>query len=67
MIYIIIKRAIVIALVVGTLLNIINQYDAIFADLPFNWLKACLTYCVPFSVSLFSSWLAHRDAQAHCD
>ncbi|MDC5840902.1 nitrate/nitrite transporter NrtS [Vibrio europaeus] len=65
--YVVIKRAIVIALVVGTLLNIINQYDAIFGALSLNWLKACLTYCVPFSVSLFSSWLANRDAKAQCD
>ncbi|MEZ8102248.1 nitrate/nitrite transporter NrtS [Vibrio bivalvicida] len=65
MTYIIIKRAVLIALVVGTLLNIINQYDAIFAEHPFNWLKACLTYCVPFCVSLFSTWLAHRDTQVH--
>ncbi|MDC5706792.1 nitrate/nitrite transporter NrtS [Vibrio europaeus] len=65
--YVVIKRAIVIALVVGTLLNIINQYDAIFGASSLNWLKACLTYCVPFSVSLFSSWLANRDAKAQCD
>ena len=65
--YIVVKRAIIIALVVGTLLNIINQYDAIFGALSLNWLKACLTYCVPFSVSLFSSWLANRDAKAQCD
>lgn len=65
--YVVIKRAIIIALVVGTLLNIINQYDAIFGTSSLNWLKACLTYCVPFSVSLFSSWLANRDAKAQCD
>ncbi|AIW14696.1 nitrate/nitrite transporter NrtS [Vibrio tubiashii] len=65
--YIVFKRAIIIALVVGTLLNIINQYDAIFGTSSVNWLKACLTYCVPFSVSLFSSWLANRDAKAQCD
>jgi methyl-accepting chemotaxis protein len=65
--YVVIKRAIIIALVVGTLLNIINQYDAIFGTSSVNWLKACLTYCVPFSVSLFSSWLANRDAKAQCD
>ncbi|NOH70262.1 hypothetical protein F0225_02755 [Vibrio pectenicida] len=60
-----IKRAIIIAIVVGTLLNIINQYDAFVGSSSFNWLKALLTYCVPFCVSLFSSWLAIRDAKAN--
>jgi len=62
--YTLIKRAIVIALVVGTLLNIINQYDAIVGQATVSWLKAGLTYAVPFCVSLFSSWLASRDAKA---
>ncbi|MBU2895514.1 nitrate/nitrite transporter NrtS [Vibrio hepatarius] len=59
----IIKRAILIAIVVGTLLNIINQYDSFVGDSSFNWLKAILTYCVPCCVSLFSSWLAVRDTK----
>ena len=61
-----IKRAMIIAIVVGTLLNLINQYDALMEDSSFNWIKALLTYCVPFCVSLFSSWLAIRDAKANC-
>lgn len=65
--YVVIKRALMIALVVGSLLNLINQHDALFGELTFNWFKACLTYCVPFGVSLFSSWLTSRDAKAQCD
>lgn len=38
------------AAIVGTILLLINQYDALFGDQPFNWLKAILTYCVPFAV-----------------
>lgn len=38
------------AALVGTILLVINQYDALFGDQPFNWLKAILTYCVPFIV-----------------
>ncbi|USD34077.1 MULTISPECIES: nitrate/nitrite transporter NrtS [Vibrio] len=60
-----IKRALIIAFVVGTLLNLINQYDAILGEATIHWTKVLLTYCVPFCVSLFSSWLATRDAQAH--
>ena len=62
-----IKRAAVIAIVVGSLLNVINQYDAIFlGQQSINWLKVVLTYCVPFGVSLISGWLASRDAQSQC-
>lgn len=38
------------AALVGTILLVINQYDALFGAQPFNWLKAILTYCVPFIV-----------------
>lgn len=58
-----VKRAFIIALIVGSLLNVINQYDALLGSLNFNWYKAILTYCVPFAVSLVSGWLANRDAQ----
>ncbi|WP_100754064.1 nitrate/nitrite transporter NrtS [Vibrio salilacus] len=57
-----IKRSFVIALVVGTLLNIINQYDALLLTGSVNFFKVILTYCVPFCVSLFSVWLSKRDA-----
>ncbi|MDN3609497.1 nitrate/nitrite transporter NrtS [Vibrio ostreicida] len=63
--YRLVKRAVIIAIVVGTLLNLINQHDALAGHTPFNWLKAILTYCVPFCVSLFSSWLAIKDAKTH--
>lgn len=53
-------RSSIIAIFVGTLLNLINQGDQFFAGYNVNWLKVSLTYCVPFSVSLFSSWLIIR-------
>ncbi|MGD8109567.1 nitrate/nitrite transporter NrtS [Vibrio sp. NTOU-M3] len=56
-----IKRALVIAIIVGSLLNLINQYDALFMMAQFNGYKAVLTYFVPFGVSLISSWLAEKD------
>lgn len=56
-----IKRALVIAIIVGSLLNLINQYDALFMTAQFNGYKAILTYFVPFGVSLISSWLAEKD------
>ncbi len=58
-----VKRALIIAVIVGSLLNVINQYDALLGQHDFNWYKATLTYCVPFVVSLVSGWLANRDVQ----
>jgi methyl-accepting chemotaxis protein len=49
------KRAVIIAVIVGTILNLINQYDALFGSKEFNVIKALLTYCVPFIVSIVSS------------
>ena len=54
--------AIKIALIVGTILNIINSYEAICNNLWTGKLifKVLLTYCVPFCVSLYSSWKATK-------
>lgn len=56
-----ILRAFYIAVVVGSLLNLINQWSAIWAFENINYVTMSLTYCVPFSVSLFSSWLSERE------
>lgn len=48
-------KAIHIAIVVGTILNIINQYDGIFYDESINFLKFFLTYLVPFFVSTYTA------------
>lgn len=49
-----------VALVVGTLLNLINQPEALLGDAPVVWGKALLTYCVPFAVASYGSWSALR-------
>lgn len=59
----VIKRSIIIAVVVGTLLNLINQGDAMVSGLNLNWFKVILTYCVPFAVSLVSSWFTQREIE----
>ena len=43
------------ALVVGPLLIIINQWDALFGDTPFNGWKAFLTVLVPYCVSTWTA------------
>lgn len=49
------RKAILIALVVGPILTLINQWEGIFADAPFSVVKCALTFVVPFCVSLVSS------------
>ena len=51
------KRSRRVALLVGTILVIINYSDRVFAgDLaPVDYLKMLLTYCVPFCVSTHAS------------
>ena len=52
-----IQRAIVVAIVVGSLLNAINSYD-VFWENNFtfrNIIRITLTYITPFCVSMYSS------------
>lgn len=44
-------RAVRIALLVGTVLNLVNQGDILLAGRAPDLLKAALTYCIPFFVS----------------
>lgn len=48
-------RSIKVAAVIGTLLNLINQYDAIFGTVPLNFLKLMLTYVVPYCVATYGA------------
>lgn len=49
-----------VALFVGTLLNLINQPEALLGTGPVIWWKLVLTYCVPFAVASYGSWSALR-------
>ena len=52
-----ISTALLVALVVGTVLNLINSYE-VFAEGKFtnrNMMRIMLTYITPFCVSLYSS------------
>lgn len=46
----VILHATKVAVIVGTVLLLINQYDAIFGEGAFRVVPALLTYCVPFIV-----------------
>ena len=49
------QRSLNVALVVGTVLNLINQGDAIFGTTSVNWLKLVLTYCVSYVVCTYGA------------
>ena len=42
------RNSLVVALVVGALLNLINQGDALAGQAPISWSKLTLTFLVPF-------------------
>jgi hypothetical protein len=58
----VLRRAIYVALVVGTILTIINQGDVLLAGeiTRLVMAKIVLTYLVPYSVSTFSALSANR-------
>lgn len=45
-----------IAIVVGTVLNLINQGSALAGRSELSWLHLILNYCVPFCVAYYSAW-----------
>ncbi len=51
----ILKRSLIVAVIVGTVLNMINQGDAITGSATFNIAKCLLTYAVPFCVATYGS------------
>lgn len=52
-----IKTALIVAVIIGTILNGINSFDVIWEGnlTPKNIMKIILTYITPFCVSLYSS------------
>ena len=52
-----------VAAVVGTVLNLINQGDALLTGAEIDWLKIVLTYCVPFLVASYGAYSALRLAR----
>lgn len=55
-----VRRSLAVAASVGTVLNFINQGDALWSGaMPVLW-KALLTYCVPFAVASYGSYAAFR-------
>ena len=57
----IVRRSVIIALIVGTILNLIAQGDFLVEGLPLNFWKICLTYCVPYCVSTYGAVTARLE------
>jgi hypothetical protein len=54
------RRSLAVAVVVGTLLNAINQGPNLLAGEPLVLWKLLLTYFVPFAVASYGSFAAYR-------
>jgi len=52
------KRSVVVAIVVGTILNAINQGPEIWAGEDVILWKLLMTYCVPFLVASYGAYSA---------
>ncbi len=58
----IVRRSLIVALIVGTVLNVINQGDLLLAgETPVLW-KLALTYLVPHCVATYGAVTALRAA-----
>ncbi|MGC2330697.1 MAG: nitrate/nitrite transporter NrtS [Candidatus Acidiferrales bacterium] len=49
------RRSFLVALVVGTILNLINQGEALFEGGPLNLAKIILTFAVPYCVATYGA------------
>ncbi len=54
------RRSLIVAILIGTILNLINQGEAILGDPPVVLWKLLLTYFVPFAVASYGSYAALR-------
>ena len=49
------QRSLTVAAIVGTVLNLINQGDALLGYAELNWVKLLMTYCVPYLVATYGA------------
>src|SRR5512139_1809046 len=51
----VVRRSLFVAVLVGTLLNLINQGDALLAGRAIDWAKVLLTFIVPYCVATYGA------------
>jgi hypothetical protein len=56
------KRSLLVALIVGSVLNLINQGDALFGGGRLNLFKLILTFAVPYAVATYGAVAARISA-----
>jgi len=49
------RRSLIVSVVVGSILNLINQGDALFGGEPVSMAKIVLTYIVPYVVATYGA------------
>ena len=49
------RRSLIVSIVVGSILNLINQGDVLFGTEPLNIAKIVLTYIVPYVVATYGA------------
>ena len=63
----IVRRSLIVALIVGIILNLIAQGDFLVEGQPLNYWKIALTFCVPYCVATYGAVTARlaerRDAE----
>lgn len=57
-----VRRSVTVAMIIGTVLNLINQGPEIFSGHWPIWWKLVLTYFVPFAVASYGSYAAFRSS-----
>jgi hypothetical protein len=60
----VVVRSLKVSALVGTILVIINQFDAVFGEESFNWIKIVLTYMVPYCVATYAAVRALQEQNA---
>jgi hypothetical protein len=58
----VVRRSLAVAVVIGTILNVINQGPEIFSGQWPVWWKLLLTYFVPFAVASYGSYAAFQSS-----
>jgi hypothetical protein len=58
----ILRRSLIVALVVGTILNAINQGPEFLAVRPIILWKLAMTFCVPLCVASYGAYAALRNS-----
>lgn len=49
------RRSLIVALIIGTIINLINQGDALVAGHALNWIKIGLSYVLPYCVATYGA------------